>query len=91
MQYFKNPDQWSLHTSELNQQIERLENELNKSAVENISLRKKLQRSKSKNKKIETENEKLQHAIQLLTIELDIANSVKRNLKDMLDGENTVG
>ena len=86
MQYFsKNSDQQSLQTSELNQQIERLENELNESVVENSSLRKKLKRSKSKNSKDKLEHEKLQHAMQLLRIELDIANSVKRNLKDMLD------
>ena len=103
MQHFKNSDQWSLQTSELNRRIEELENELTESLTGYIALRKKLRRSKSENEKIKSENEKiksenekiksenekLQHDIHILTLELNIANSVKRNLKDRLDRKKT--
>ena len=64
----------------LNQQIEQLENELEESVKEIGILKKKLKKETSK-------KEEYQDMVKQLTIDLEIANSVKRNLKNIIDNQ----
>jgi len=68
----------SLDTAGLNQQIEQLEKELVSSSKEISSLKKQLDIEK-------IEKKTLQGILTNLSLELDISNHVKRNLKNLVD------
>jgi len=69
-----------LTDSNLTQQIDELENALEKSQKEIEDLKKKL-----KNK--DAKNQELEYTVGLLKIELELSENVKRNLKHIIDKE----